>query len=107
MIGIYKITNLVNGKVYIGQSTNIKRRWKDHKKDAFWRSGPDYDYPLYRAMRKYGLDNFSFEIIEECNKNELNEKEKFYIAQYNSYKNGYNQTEGGDSVSHNLKLTVE
>jgi group I intron endonuclease len=104
MIGIYKITNMVNRKVYIGQSTNIKRRWKDHKKDAFWENNPEYEYPLYRAMRKYGIDSFSFEVIEECSKEELNEKEKLYIAQYDSYKNGYNQTEGGDSGVHNLKL---
>lgn len=105
MIGIYKITNLVNGKVYIGQSTNIKRRWKDHRKDAFWKNNPEYEYPLYRAMRKYGIDNFSFDILEECNKEDLNEKEKLYIAQYDSYQNGYNQTEGGDSFTHNFKLT--
>ena len=105
MIGIYKITNLINGKVYIGQSTNIKRRWKDHKKDAFWKNNPEYEYPLYRAMRKYGINNFSFEVLEECSKDELNDKEKFYITKYDSYKNGYNQTEGGDSVTHNLKLT--
>ena len=52
MIGIYKITNKVNGKVYIGQSDNIERRWKNHKKDAFWSNGHVYNYPLNRAMRK-------------------------------------------------------
>lgn len=105
MIGIYKITNLINNKVYIGQSTDIKRRWKDHRKEAFWKNSSEYEYPLYRAIRKYGLKNFSFETIEECSKSELNTKEKFYIAQYDSYNTGYNQTEGGDSVSHNQKLT--
>ena len=105
MIGIYKITNLINNKVYIGQSTDIKRRWKDHRKEAFWENSPEYEYPLYRAIRKHGLQNFSFEIIEECSKNDLNSKEKFYIAQYDSYNSGYNQTEGGDSVTHNYKLT--
>ena len=105
MIGIYKITNLINNKVYIGQSTDIKRRWKDHRKEAFWRNSSEYEYPLYRAIRKYGLQNFSFEMVEECSKSELNAKEKFYIAQYDSYNTGYNQTEGGDSVSHNQKLT--
>lgn len=104
MIGIYKITNLINNKVYIGQSTDIKRRWKDHHKEAFWDNSPEYEYPLYRAIRKYGLQNFSFEIIEECSKNDLNSKEKFYITQYDSYKTGYNQTEGGDSAPYH-KLT--
>lgn len=107
MIGIYKITNLINDKVYIGQSSDIKRRWKDHCKDAFWKHSPCYEYPLYRAIRKYGLDNFSFDIIEECDASELNTKEKFYIAQYDSYKIGYNQTEGGESATHSLKLTQQ
>ena len=66
MIGIYKITNKINGKCYIGQSINIKQRWKGHRKDAFWLNGPDYQYPLYKAIRKYGIENFSFEVIEEC-----------------------------------------
>lgn len=107
MIGIYKITNLINGKVYIGQSTNIKRRWKDHRSSAFNPNSEDYEYPLYRDVRKYGFKNFLFEVLEECNEYELNEKEKFYIAKHDSYKNGYNQTEGGDSVTHNLKLTKD
>ena len=51
MIGIYKITNNINGKCYIGQSINIKQRWKGHKKDAFRIVWPYYNYPLYRAIR--------------------------------------------------------
>ena len=98
MVGIYKITNLVNGKVYIGQSQNIKERWKDHRTD--YKRG---EVILYRAMRKYGIDNFSFEVIEECSVDELNEKEIYYIAEYNSYiyaenSNGYNMTIGGDGM---------
>ena len=107
MIGIYKITNKVNGKVYIGQSDNIERRWKNHKKDAFWPNSHVYNYPLYRAMRKYGLDNFLFEILEKCKKEELNQKEVSYIAQYDSFRNGYNQDEGGTAASHPLKLTPQ
>ena len=107
MIGIYKITNKINGKCYIGQSINIKQRWKNHKKDAFWKDGPEYQYPLYRAIRKYGIDNFSFEVIEECTTDLLNDKEIYYIALYKSNDNslGYNQNTGGQLNSHNLKLT--
>ena len=107
--GIYKITNTVNGKVYIGQSVHIKQRWKNHKKDAFWENGPDYHYPLYKAIRKYGYDNFKFEIVEKCEKDELNQREQFYIQQYLSFqrKYGYNQTMGGDSQEHAKKLTDE
>lgn len=107
MIGIYKITNLVNGKVYIGQSTNIKKRFTKHRNTAFNPNYLEYDYPLYRAMRKYGIENFSFEVLEECNEEELNEKETYYIAKYDSRKNGYNQDEGGYGGSHNHKLTSD
>lgn len=98
--GIYKITNLVNGKVYIGQSIDIHRRWNNHKRKTFIKSDEQYNYPLYRAFRKYGLDNFSFEIIEECSEEELNKKEIYYIDLYRTYicwkdSNGYNQTLGG------------
>lgn len=107
MIGIYKITNKVNRKCYIGQSINIKQRWKNHKKDAFWKGGPDYEYPLYRAIRKHGIESFSFEIIEECDVGQLNEKEIYYIAFYQSNKRefGYNQNKGGQLNSHSCKLT--
>jgi group I intron endonuclease len=108
MIGIYKITNLINGKVYIGQSIDIKQRWFKHKSAAFNIADKNYEYPLYRAIRKYGLDNFLFEVLEECSKDELCEKEKFYIAKYHAHgKCGYNQDDGGNGGSHNFKLTDE
>ena len=68
MVGIYKYQNLINGKIYIGQSKDIARRKKDHFTRAFnnFSTNSEYDSPLHRAMRKYGLENFSFEIIEEC-----------------------------------------
>lgn len=62
MTGIYKITNLVNGKMYIGQAVDIEERWIRHKRD--WKI--DKTKVLYKAIRKYGIENFSFEIIEEC-----------------------------------------
>lgn len=95
-IGIYKITNKINGKAYIGQSINIEKRWKNHKIDYLNKNSHSYDYPLYRAFRKYGINNFTFEIIEECKEKKLNEKEIFWIEHYNTFFNGYNQTLGGD-----------
>ena len=104
MIGIYKITNLINNKSYIGQSVDINRRFRSHKSYPFEKS----NYPLYRAFKKYGIDNFSFEILEECPIEELNEKEIYYINYYDTYNNGYNQTTGGQGNSNNIvKLSCE
>ena len=85
MIGIYKVTNNINGKVYIGQSDQIEMRWKRHRYRSLNNNGDDYNCIFYKAIRKYGLENFTFEVIEECNKEELNEKEKYWIKQYNSF----------------------
>ena len=94
---IYKITNLINGNCYIGQTSKpVKLRWKEHKKDATDISRGKYEYPLYRAFRKYGFENFSFEIIEKCKISELNDKEIYWINFYNSYHDGYNQCLGGE-----------
>lgn len=107
MIGIYKITNQYNGKIYIGQSINIIKRWNNHKSAAFNINQSEYNYPLYQAIRKYGLHNFIFEILEECSPTELNEREQYYINYYNSYYNGYNQTPGGQNTQKSSKLTIE
>lgn len=95
MIGIYKITNLINNKVYIGQSTNIKRRFREHKNSYNNSNRKDYESKKNRAFRKYGIENFSFEIIEEVNFSLLDEREKYWIKKYNSIDNGYNSCEGG------------
>ena len=93
--GIYKIENLINGKIYIGQSTDIKRRWYNHKRVINEILYDSYNYPLYRSMRKYGVENFSFEILEECLIEEMDQKEFFYIKKFNSLiPNGYNQAYG-------------
>ena len=105
MIGIYKITNKVNNKVYIGQSSDIKRRWRDHRSAAFNPKDNGYNYPLYKAIRKYGLDNFSFDILEECSQSDINEREIFYVKKYNAHGDGgYNQDDGGTCAIHG-KLT--
>ena len=94
--GIYKIENLINHKCYVGQSVDINRRWNDHKRRYNIEEEMNYDYPIYRAFRKYGIENFSFVVLEECLQEELNEKEIYYIEKYNAFFNGYNQTFGGD-----------
>ena len=105
MIGIYKITNKINNKCYIGQSVNINKRWNAHIHQ--FNNIDVYNYPLYRAFRKYGIENFSFEIIETCSRDKLNEREKYWIQYYDSCYNGYNQSLGGDSAPHFSKLTPE
>jgi group I intron endonuclease len=97
---IYKITNNKNGKKYVGQHCgNGETRWNQHLAEAFNKENP---YPLYRAMRKYGMENFTYEILEEVplelGQNYLNLREIFYIHNENSFilhKQGYNQTMGG------------
>lgn len=98
---IYKITNKINNKVYIGQTNSIKNRWKSHKSEAK-NNRPQGDYPIYHAIRKYGIENFIFEIIDEClNLREANIQETWFIKIYRSLvkENGYNIHEGGD-VNH-------
>lgn len=94
MIGIYKITNQINGHSYIGLSTHIEDRWDYHKNPYNW--DREKDKALYIAIKKYGIDNFNFEILEECSPEQLSKKEKFYIAKYDTFYNGYNMTAGGE-----------
>ena len=107
MTGIYKITNQINGKVYIGQSVNIEQRWKAHRSRPFNPKAPQYSSPLYKAIRKYGLINFTFEVIEECKQDVLNEKEEYYIALYsaNDKNYGYNLTAGGSHAGKSIILS--
>lgn len=84
MTGIYKITNLINNKVYIGQSIDIDKRWGKHRRNAYNPNTHTYEYPLYRAIRKYGLDNFAFEVLEETSESLLTEEEQYYIDKYNA-----------------------
>lgn len=97
MTGIYKIENLINHKKYIGQAVDIQTRWKNHRSTMNDPNDKGYDYHLYRSMRKYGIENFSFTVIEECLISELNDRERYWIAFYDSFFNGYNLTFGGDS----------
>lgn len=94
MAYIYKIVNDVNQKVYIGKTyhTSIEQQYKEHCRDAF--KEDEAQRPLYFAMRKYGIEHFHIELIEQTNTPE--EREKYWIKYYNSFKDGYNATLGGD-----------
>ena len=106
--GIYKITNKLNNHSYIGQSINIENRWSDEKARAFNPNSEEYESALSQAYRKYGVKNFSYTILEECLRAELDEKEIYYIALYNTYKDGYNETTGGQGTPNlSVKLSSE
>lgn len=93
--GIYKITNKINGKAYIEKSTNVEKRMQRHTFPSEHRRFPNKT--LYKAMNKYGTDNFSFEIIEaDVPENILGEREKYWISYFDAKNFGYNETEGGD-----------
>lgn len=91
--GIYKITNQETDECYIGQAVDVAKRWKEHAKCGLGIDTPANN-KLYKSMQEYGLYNFSFELIEKCKKEELNEKEKFYIELYQSYEYGFNNNAG-------------
>ena len=91
--GIYKITNQLDNMCYIGQAVDLARRWKDHVKCGLGIDAPSSN-KLYKAMQEDGVWNFSFEILEECPREELNEKERYYIQLYESYDFGYNSNSG-------------
>lgn len=90
---IYKITNVLTGKIYIGQTAGtIEHRFKEHKRNA--KNG--VPYYLYKAMRKYGEENFEIQELKHCDDSELNKKERYWISLLDSCNNGYNMTLGGE-----------
>lgn len=96
---IYKITNKINGKSYIGQTTNYQRRFREHRNKGY---GEEPNKPLYNAFDKYGIDNFDFEVIEDLTEN-YNEREKYWIQYYNTLlPNGYNIEPGGEEPPLNI-----
>ena len=91
---IYKITNTINGKSYIGQTIqNVKERFYQHC--ATKCSKAVSNKAIHRAIKKYGKSNFTVEVIEEIDSANLNDRERYWIKCYNSYNNGYNSTKGG------------
>lgn len=92
---IYCITNLVNNKKYIGKTTySVTKRFQEHCRDSIKRL--EEQRPLYAAMRKYGTNNFMVEELLECPLDELSSYEMMYIEKFNTYREGYNATLGGD-----------
>ena len=80
--GIYKIVNTVNNKVYIGQSINIERRFREHKRNF----KKDLNFPIYNAFKKYEIGNFEFIIIEQVHDvTKLDEREQYWLDYYKSY----------------------
>lgn len=96
MIGIYGIRNIRNGKIYIGQTADIKNRWMSHKSEL--RAGRHHNKHLQSAWDKYGEDAFLFFKIEECPVEYLDSYETFWIMYYNSMENGYNLDLGGKGI---------
>lgn len=90
---VYKITNKINGKSYIGKTEySVSKRWQEHIRDST--RNRCKDRPLYKAINFYGIENFTFEILEETNN--TSEREIYWITFYSTYSNGYNATKGGD-----------
>lgn len=91
--GIYKITNMKDNLCYIGQAVDLATRYKDHAKCGLGIDTPQGN-KLYKAMIEDGLYNFTFEVLEECSRDLLNEREKYYIELYDSKNYGYNSVSG-------------
>lgn len=101
---IYKITNKINNKCYIGQTRqNVQDRWYQHRGHKSTNNA-ELRMVIKRAIHKYGVENFNFEVIEECPEELLNEREIYWISYFDSYRNGYNSTLGGGGSLGHLKL---
>lgn len=107
---IYLITNSVNNKVYVGQTVQtLKKRFSGHC--CYSRTDRSSNMYIKRAIHKYGRDKFTIQLLEECPIELLNEREKYWISFYNSYKDGYNLTLGGQDSNyfnlHRLEDTID
>ena len=91
--GIYKITNLNTNMCYIGQAVDVASRWKEHAKCGLG-IDPPAGNKLYAAMIEEGIWNFSWELLESCERALLDEKEKYYIGVYQASEFGYNSNKG-------------
>lgn len=98
MTGIYIIKNTINNKVYIGQAVNILHRWYQHRYVGGKTCSSkhlEYKNKIHTAMRELGKENFYIEILEECKKEDLSRRERYWIEKYDSFYSGYNGTKGG------------
>lgn len=101
--GIYMVVNMVNHKKYIGQSKNIKKRFQSHHLvDYKNENNCNYNTKFYQAIRKYGIDNFEVIVLQLCKEEELDDLEIKFIKEFDTFKNGYNSTEGGQFWSPNI-----
>lgn len=100
---IYMVVNLINNKKYIGQSKNIRKRFQSHHLvDYKNKNNCNYNTKFYQALRKYGIDNFEVIILKLCEEKKLDDLEIKYIKEFDTFKNGYNSTEGGQYWSPNI-----
>lgn len=101
--GIYLIKNKINGHLYIGKSKHVERRYSQHICKSLDKNSKEYNYPIHRAIRKYGKDNFVLEILERIepyDENKANERERYWIKRFNTFLNNkhYNASSGGEVV---------
>lgn len=109
-IGIYRFENRITGLSYIGQSVQLEERYWQHKRNYTNPKSHSYNSKFYRALRKYGFDNFNYEILYKMDKydqDELNNQEQYWINYYNSYYNGYNMNPGGNATGSNYFISKE
>jgi predicted GIY-YIG superfamily endonuclease len=106
MAFIYKISNDINNKLYIGKTNNtIERRWKEHLLEC--KNIQHNKRPLYDAMNKHGAEHFKIEIIEECSSIDASLRERYWINYYNTFNGyGYNATLGGDGTTYILPKNI-
>lgn len=100
--GIYVVTHIESGRRYIGKSVNVKVRWNEHVRQC-----RNYRNKFYNALAKYGRESFTWTIVEECEREELNVREKFWIAELDTIETGMNCTAGGDGVMAGIKHSPE
>ncbi len=104
MIGIYRIKNLVNDKMYYGSSKDIEKRWNIHKKTL--NNGKHHNKPLLNAWRKYGESSFSFEVVEECDEIILLKREQYYLDLNPEYNIGIKSSGGDNLTKHPNKIEI-
>lgn len=112
MYSVYKITNKINNKCYIGSSIRVEKRWKEHINISKNPNNPQYNYPLYSAFRKYGIENFTFEILKDDFNSikEMTDYEHQMIIYYQGYECGYNQTlltDRADIANENIQKHIK
>lgn len=102
MVGIYKITNKINNKIYVGKSTDVKNVWEKHRS-----LNEAKKFALEKDIALYGADKFEFSILEECEEEKLSDRESFYVDLYDAVKAGYNSKKPKVSSLLNASISIE